>query len=183
MDVQPFVFALYLHNHPGVLNRVALVFSRRGWNIDGVSISPAEDSDYARCNIMATGPASNVRNITAQLNKIVDVVSARQELLDHEVLSREVVLVKIAIDDNDTSDLRDSARELDCQLVDVSGQTAIFQFVGTAAHTRAIRERIEIRHTILDVIRSGAIVMPRGDATSRDVVHLGPDQIVTAQGR
>lgn len=182
MALEPFAFALYLHNRPGVLNRVALVFSRRGWNIDSVSISPAEDTNFARCNLIAVGPQSGVNNVTAQLNKLVDVISARQEILDHRILSREVVLVKVAIDPNHTVDLRQSAYELDCQLVDVSGDTAIFQFVGTAEHTRMITKSIAQKYTILDVIRSGAVSMPRTTNHPADVANLGPHVRITAQG-
>lgn len=182
MTLEPFAFALYLHNRPGVLNRVALVFSRRGWNIDSVSISPAEDGNFARCNLIAVGPDTGVNNVTAQLNKLVDVISARREILDHRIISREVVLIKVAIDPDGDTDLRQSAQELDCQLVDVSGDTAIFQFVGTAEHTHMITDTISERHTVLDVIRSGAISMPRTDNHPSDVSNLSPSQRITALG-
>ena len=183
MEIEPFAFALYLHNQPGVLNRVALVFSRRGWNIDNVSISPAEDGEYARCNLVAQGKRSGISNVAAQLNKLIDVVSARHEELDHRILSREVVLIKVAIDPNGMEDLRESAQELDCQLIDISGNSAIFQFVGTAAHTRFIRETIGERHRVLDVIRSGAITMPRTEDHPGDVSQLGPEDLLTAEGK
>lgn len=182
MALEPFAFALYLHNRPGVLNRVALVFSRRGWNIDSISISPAEDANFARCNLIATGPESGVHNVTAQLNKLVDVISARREILDHRILSREVVLVKVALHSDAPTDLRQSARDLDCQLVDVSSDTAIFQFVGTAEHTRMIIETIARNYTIVDVIRSGAVSMPRTTNHPADVANLGPNVRITAQG-
>lgn len=182
MALEPFAFALYLHNRLGVLNRVALVFSRRGWNIDSVSISSTDDGQFARCNLVAVGPESGVNNVVAQLNKLVDVIAARRETLDHRIISREVVLIKVAIDPEDNSDLRQSARELDCKLVDVSDDTAVFQFVGTAEHTRMISETIGRRHAVLDVIRSGAISMPRTDNHPADVAKLTPTQRITAQG-
>lgn len=182
MALEPFAFALYLHNRPGVLNRVALVFSRRGWNIDSVSISAAEDGNFARCNLIAVGPASGVNNVTAQLNKLVDVISARREILDHRIISREVVLIKVAIDPQSDVDLRQSAHELDCQLVDVSSDTAVFQFVGTAEHTRMITDTIARQYTIVDVIRSGAVSMPRTQNHPADVANLGPNIRITAQG-
>lgn len=183
MVTEPFAFALYLHNRLGVLNRVALVFSRRGWNIDSVSISSTEDGQFARCNLIAVGPPSGVNNIIAQLNTLIDVISARQEILDHRIISREVVLIKVAIDPEDNSDLRQSARELDCKLVDVSDNAAIFQFVGTAQHTRMIADTIATRHVVLDVVRSGAISMPRTDNHPADVAKLGPNERITAQGK
>lgn len=182
MEIEPFAFALYLHNRPGVLNRVALVFSRRGWNIDNISISPAEDGNFARCNIVASGRRDGINNVAAQLNKLIDVIAARHEVLDHRIVSREIVLIKVAINPNGMEDLRQSAQELDCQLIDISGDSAIFQFVGTAEHTRLIRETIGQRHTVLDVIRSGAITMPRTEDHPADVSQIGPDVLLTAAG-
>lgn len=183
MHNEPFAFALYLHNRPGVLNRVALVFSRRGWNIDNISISPAIDGNYARCNLVASGPRSGINNLAAQLNKLVDVLSARHEVIDHRIVSRQVVLIKVRINPNGMEDLRESAQELDCQLVDIRGDSAIFQFVGTAEHTQMIRQTIGERHEILDVITSGAITMPRSEDHPADVAKLSPSQLLTAQGR
>lgn len=183
MNHEPFAFALYLHNRPGVLNRVALVFSRRGWNIDNISISPADDRAYARCNLIAWGPPSGLNNIAAQLNKLIDVISGRHEVLDHLIISRQVVLVKVRIDPDGMEDLRESARELDCQLVDTTGESAIFQFVGTAEHTRAIKEIIAARHEIMDVVTSGAITMPRHEDHPADVGRLSPRDLLTAKGQ
>lgn len=182
MDIEPFAFALYLHNRPGVLNRVALIFSRRGWNIDNVSISPAEEDGFARCHLVAWGPQGGINNIASQLNKLIDVVSARHEIVDHRVVSREVVLVKVRIDPNGHEDLRQSAADLDCKLVDTTGSSAIFQYVGTHELTSAIRTAIGERHEVLDVIRSGAITMHREEDNADDVSRLGPEDRLTAEG-
>lgn len=182
MEIEPFAFALYLHNRPGVLNRVALVFSRRGWNIDNISISPAEDGNFARCNLVASGPRGGIDNVAAQLNKLIDVVAARHETIDHRIVSREVVLVKVRIDPNGVEDLRQSAEELDCQLIDTTGSSAIFQYVGTHELTSRIREAIGKRHHVIDVIRSGAITMHRDEDNADDVSRLGPEAMLTAEG-
>ena len=82
-EVKSFTISLYLNNKPGVLNRVALVFSRRGWNIDSLSVSPDEDGRFSHCSIVANGDANTLFKIVAQLNKVVDVIYAREHLVDN----------------------------------------------------------------------------------------------------
>ena len=68
---------LYVANKPGVLNRIALVFSRRGYNLDSLVVSPARDTNFSHMNIIASGERETLDQILKQLNKLVDVVHAR----------------------------------------------------------------------------------------------------------
>lgn len=174
-------FSLYLSNKPGVLNRVALTFSRRGWNIDNISISPAEDGRYARCNLVASGPGEGISNLVAQLNKLVDVIAARHEVIDGGVVSREVALVKVRFDEDQVADVSAAAKELRCTLVDTTGGTAIFQFVGEHAAIDSVRQQIGRRFDVLDVVRSGAITMHRTENDDDDISNITPGIVVTSE--
>ena len=82
--VKSFTISLFLANKPGVLNRVGLVFSRRGWNIDSLSVSPNVDGRFSYCSIVATGDENTLFKIVAQLNKVVDVISAKAHQEEEE---------------------------------------------------------------------------------------------------
>lgn len=174
-------FSLYLNNRPGVLNRVALIFSRRGWNIENISISPAEDGRFARCNLVAAGEIDGLRNMVAQLSKLVDVIAARHEILDDRVLSREVVLIKVRFDAEVTTDVERIARELDCDVVDTSGGSAVLQFVGEHAEIDEVRNKVGEHFKVLDVVRSGAISMHRTENDADDISNQTPGIVVTAE--
>lgn len=181
MATEPFAFALFLHNRPGVLNRVALVFSRRGWNIENVSISKFEDPAFSRCTLIATGPRDGLNNVAAQLNKLIDVVSARHVTVDERVISSEVLLVKVRIHVPKET-LAAAAQELGGLLVDDGGESAIFQFVGTNVDNSEIRDRVAERFEVMDVVRSGLVTMHREEHEQDDVATMGPEILLTALG-
>ena len=180
MSTEAYAFSLYVHNRPGVLNRLALVFSRRGWNIDNISISPAEDGRFARCNLVATGPQDGLGNIVAQLSKLVDVIAARREVIDDRLLSREVALIKVHYDTAQVLNINAAAVELGCEVVDTSGDSAIFQFVGEHAAIDRVRTELGRRFTVLDVVRSGAITMHRTENDADDISRVAATVVVTA---
>lgn len=181
MATEPFAFALYLHDRPGVLNRVALVFSRRGWNIENVSISKSETPGFARCNLIASGPKDGLNNIAAQLNKLIDVIAARHLTLDERVIARQIIFVKVRIDSSIEA-LRQAAKELGAELVDDGGESAVFQFIGTTEQDNEFYERVKARFEIMDVVRSGVVTMHREESELDDVAQIGPNTILTALG-
>ena len=92
--------SLTVANKPGVLVRVALVFSRRGYNIDSLVVSPALDGQFARMNIVARGNPDTLEQIILQLEKLVDVLHA-QDHTGHAAVEKELALLKVNCDQND----------------------------------------------------------------------------------
>ena len=86
--------SLYVNNKPGVLIRIALVFARRGYNIDSLVVSGSNDPDFSRMTITATGDPDTLNLMLKQLNRLVDVVYA-QDLTDLPVLKKELALFKV----------------------------------------------------------------------------------------
>ncbi|MEE2961640.1 MAG: acetolactate synthase small subunit [Myxococcota bacterium] len=89
---------LLLSNKAGVLNRVTLVFSRRGWNIDSLSVSPRKDERISHCTIVARGDSATLFVIMGQLRKLVDVIEA-EEYFDVMMNVREFALVHLSVED------------------------------------------------------------------------------------
>ena len=86
--------SLLVANRPGVLVRIALVFSRRGYNIDSLVVSPTLDPNFSRMNIIAHGNPEILMQIIKQLEKLVDVVQAK----DHtgtDAVEKELALIKV----------------------------------------------------------------------------------------
>ena len=81
-NVRKHTISLYVSNKPGVLIRIALVFARRGYNIDSLVVSEGHDPDFSHMNISATGDERTLDQILKQLNKLVDVVHAKDNTGD-----------------------------------------------------------------------------------------------------
>ena len=88
---EKFAISIYVCNKPGVLVRLTQTFTRRGYNIDSLVVSPAHNSDFSRITVVVQGEPSTYDQILRQLNKLVDVVHAAS----HE--STDVVLSLIHI--------------------------------------------------------------------------------------
>src|SRR5262245_61125048 len=88
--------SLYVNDKPGVLVRVALVFSRRGYNIESLVVSPAREAGHSRMTITCSGDEATFEQIIKQLAKLVDVVRAEDHTAQ-EMVETEVALVKIAV--------------------------------------------------------------------------------------
>ena len=86
--------SLLVTNKPGVLIRIALVFSRRGYNIDSLVVSPTHNGKFARMNIVASGEPKTLIQIIHQLNKLIDVIHAKDHT-GETVVEKELALIKV----------------------------------------------------------------------------------------
>ncbi len=96
--------SLYVANKAGVLNRLVLVFSRRGWNIDSLSVSPDPDGKLSRCTIVAQGDTRTLKLIIGQLKKLVDVIDAR-EYPTECVVESELALIRLSCPEHKRGEL------------------------------------------------------------------------------
>src|SRR4051812_25185900 len=86
--------SLLVNNRPGVLIRISLVFARRGYNIDSLVVSPTHNGKFARMNIVASGEPKTLEQIIHQLNKLVDVIHAKDHT-GETVVEKELALIKV----------------------------------------------------------------------------------------
>ncbi|NNL84842.1 MAG: acetolactate synthase small subunit, partial [Myxococcales bacterium] len=92
--------SVFVNNKPGVLVRVALVFSRRGYNIESLVVSPAARGEFSRMTIVCTGDRETLEQIIKQLSKLIDVVHAVDHTGD-DAVETEIALIKIESDLSD----------------------------------------------------------------------------------
>ena len=101
------ILSVLVENKFGVLTRVSSLFSRRGYNIYSLAVSPTEDDRYSRMTVVVDGDAALVEQITKQLNKLIPVIKI-SELADSDAVERELMLVTI----KGTADARSQVTEL-----------------------------------------------------------------------
>jgi len=160
--------SLLVRNKPGVLVRVSLVFSRRGYNIESLVVSPAISAggsdgapgDFSRMTITCSGDPDTLEQIIKQLEKLIDVVHA----IDHtgqSVIASELVLVKLKADLRNRTEILQVAENYKAKVVDYGADSLILRCAGDSDKLDALVGLLK-PFVIIELVRSGKILMARG---------------------
>ncbi len=156
--------SLYVNNKPGVLVRVALVFARRGFNIESLVVSPAAQGEFSRMTITCSGEPETLEQIIKQLAKLVDVVHA----IDHtgdDAYETEIALVKIRSPLDRRTQILQIAEHFNAKVVDYGGDSLVLRVYGSSEKLDALIELLR-PFEIAELVRSGKILMARGLQTT-----------------
>jgi len=152
--------SLFVNNKPGVLVRVALVFSRRGFNIESLVVSAGAEGRFSRMTIVCSGNADDLDQIIKQLAKLVDVVHA----IDHtgdESYETEIALVKIFSAIDNRTHLLQIAEHFKAKVVDYGNDSVILQVHGPSEKLDAFIDLLR-PFKLAELVRSGKLLMARG---------------------
>src|SRR3546814_9651481 len=127
--------SVLVENKPGVLARIAGLFSRRGFNIDSLAVGPTESPDVSRMTIVVSVEQSPLEPVTTQLNKLVDVIKI-VELDTGASVSRELVLVKVRADPACRGQVLDAVQLFNAKVIDVAPDALTLQVNGDRKSTR-----------------------------------------------
>lgn len=152
--------SLYVANKPGVLIRIALVFARRGYNIDSLVVSEGHDPDFSHMNIEATGDAKTLDQILKQLNKLVDVVHAKDNT-GEDVIGHELALIKLECPAASRPEVLQTAHALSCETVDLTDTSVTLQISGDSTKIDSVHA-VFSHYGIIEMVRSGKIIIARG---------------------
>ncbi len=155
--------SMLVENKPGVLHRIAGLFSRRHYNIASLTVGPTEVPDYSRMTIVVRLHSRSVDQVVQQVQKLVPVVEVR-ELHPQDLIERELMLVKIRTPERNHSELRALAETYEATIVDVSPDALVVEASGTAGKLDALEERLR-PFGIQELCRSGRIALERGFKT------------------
>ncbi len=152
--------SLLVNNRPGVLIRIALVFSRRGYNLESVVVSPSHRPEFSRMSLVASGDPRTLDQIIKQLNKLVDVIHA----LDHTgdvTVQRELALVKVQCSPEQRTEVLQIADHFKCRSVDMDDQSMTFEVTGSSDKLDAVHDHFG-KFGIIEAVRSGKLFLVRG---------------------
>jgi acetolactate synthase-1/3 small subunit len=157
--------SLYVANKPGVLIRISLVFARRGYNIDSLVVSASHDPRFSRMTIMARGDKKTLDQIIRQLNKLVDVVHAKDHT-DDEVIEREMALVKVKCSAEKRPEILQMAHVFNCETIDLHEEAVTFQVTGKTETLDNV-ENMFNPYGVVEMIRTGKVLIaPGAEATT-----------------
>ena len=152
--------SVLVENKPGILARVAGLFSRRGFNIDSLAVGPPEHPEVSRMTIVVNVASSPLEQVTKQLNKLVEVIKI-VELDPAASVHRELVLVKVAATAETRGQILDVVELFQAKVVDVSPDSVVVQATGNTDKLADLRRLLE-PFGIRELVQSGMVAIGRG---------------------
>jgi len=151
--------SVLVENKPGVLARIAGLFSGRGYNIDSLSVGATQDAAVSRMTIVAQGDDAVLEQITKQLNKLIDVIKV-QDFSGKDFVERELFLIKVSCTGQNRSEVMQVADIFRAKIVGVSRNTIIIEITGAAKKTAAFIELLR-PFGIKELVRTGKVAVAR----------------------
>ncbi|HSP38911.1 MAG TPA: acetolactate synthase small subunit [Frankiaceae bacterium] len=158
--------SVLVENKPGVLARVASLFSRRGFNIDSLAVGPTEHDDISRITLVASVEGHTLEQLTKQLNKLINVIKI-VELDAAESVQRELLLVKVRADISTRSSVLEMVQLFRAKVVDVSPEAVTIEATGTRDKIEALVRVLE-PFGIRELVQSGMVAVGRGPRSITD---------------
>ena len=154
------VVSALVENRAGTLSRVSGLFSRRGFNIDSLTVGETDDTSISRMTIAVTGDDGVLEQIIKQLGKLVDVIAVR-ELEPDSCVRREIMLVKVAADEKARPAVVQIAGIFRSRIVDVSPATITIEATGDIEKLDGLTLLLR-PYGILELGRTGLVALERG---------------------
>ena len=154
------VLSMLVDNTSGVLSRVSGLFSRRGYNIDSLTVGETADPRYSRMTVVVRGDELILDQITKQLAKLIDVVDIKT-LQDGESVTRELILVKVREDAEHRQDIVSTAGIFRANIVDVGVDSLTIEMTGNQSKIEAFIGLL-MGYEILELARTGITGLSRG---------------------
>jgi acetolactate synthase-1/3 small subunit len=153
------ILSLLVENRPGVLARIAGLFSRRGFNIDTLAVGPTEDPDVSRVTLTLDGAVHPIDQVTKQLHKLVNVIKIRDMEPDTTV-AREMALFRVNAAVENRGEIMQFAEIFGANIVDVSRRTLTIEVTGTQDKIDSF-ERMVRPHGLIEMARTGEVAITK----------------------
>ncbi|MCO5970926.1 MULTISPECIES: acetolactate synthase small subunit [Actinoallomurus] len=158
--------SVLVENKPGILARVASLFSRRGFNIDSLAVGTTEHPDISRMTIVVNVEELPLEQVTKQLNKLVNVIKI-VELDPSASVQRELVLIKVRADSETRSQVLETVQLFRAKVVDVATDAVTVEATGSRDKLEALIRVLE-PFGIKELVQSGMVAIGRGARSITD---------------
>ena len=162
MENNRFVIAVYVDNKAGVLTRVTGMFTRRGFNIDALTVGETERSEYSRITICISGDSYAKEQLINQLKKLV--VVKKVEVLEDDSIKRELMLIKVENKSEHRSDIMTAVDVFRASVIDYSADGMCIEVTGNPSKIDAFVKLMQ-PFGILEMCRTGVVALDRGAKT------------------
>jgi acetolactate synthase-1/3 small subunit len=164
--VSKHTLSVLVEDKPGVLARIAGLFSRRGFNIDSLAVGPTEHDEISRMTVVVDVEDLPLEQVTKQLNKLVEVIKV-VELEPQASVQRELMLVKVRADLQTRSHVLETVQLFRAKVVDVSPDAVTVEATGNVDKLAALLRVLE-PFGIREIVQSGMVAVARGPRSMAD---------------
>ncbi|MBA2574765.1 MAG: acetolactate synthase small subunit [Actinomycetota bacterium] len=171
--------SVLVQDKPGVLARVAALFSRRGYNIESLAVGPTEHPEISRMTITVNLEDQPLEQVTKQLNKLVEVLKI-VELDGSGAVERELALVKVKADAATRSHVLETVQLFRAKVVDVAVDAVTIEVTGDRGKLEAMLRVLE-PFGIRELVQSGMVAINRGGRSITDRHAKPPAPISIAE--
>jgi len=158
--------SVLVENQPGVLARVASLFSRRGFNIESLAVGPTESDEVSRMTIVVNVEELPLEQVTKQLNKLINVIKI-VELDASSAVQRELILVKVRADLETRSHILETVQLFRAKVVDVASDAVTIEATGSVDKLDALLRVLE-PFGVKELVQSGMVAIGRGPRSISD---------------
>lgn len=160
MSAKKVIIALLVENNANVLSRISMLFGRRGYNIDSLTVSETSDPTISRITLTAVGDEPVIEQIVLQTKKLIEVKAVQVEDENTAIL-RELLLVKIAADESQRAGIREICEIYKASIVDFSTSSIVCELTGKPSKINGFLDVVG-KHRILELCRTGVTAIERG---------------------
>ena len=153
-------FVVYVENKPGVLNRIASLFRRRGYNIESLTVGHTERPNISRMTIVSSISEGAAHRVEANIYKLVNVLSV-EDVTHATTISRSLALIKVEAAEESRHRLMEIVRVFRARVVDLAPRSLIIEITGAEDKIHALVDVLR-PFGILEMVRTGQVVMRRG---------------------
>ncbi|WP_027892707.1 acetolactate synthase small subunit [Calidithermus chliarophilus] len=155
------VVSVLVQDKPGVLQRIAGLIARRGFNIESLAVGRTHQEGLSRVSLVVTGDDRVLEQVEKQLNRLVEVIKVTDHSEPH--VERELALVKVAVPGmEERLEIKDIAEAFRARIVDVARKSIIFELTGDSSKVQNFIEAMR-PYGLLEVMRTGAVALSRGE--------------------
>jgi acetolactate synthase-1/3 small subunit len=154
------IISALVSNRPGVLARVAGLFSSRGYNIDSLAVGETENADVSRLTMAVHGDEAVLEQIRKQLSKLIDVLKV-QDFVGKEYVQRDLMLIKVSAPAAKRTEIFDLAKVFEGKIVDISSSHVVIEVTGPEMKIDAFIDLMK-PYGIREVVRTGRVAILRG---------------------
>ncbi len=158
------VLSVLVQNQPGVLTRIAALFSRRGFNISSLAVGETENPEISRMTVVVDADELPVEQVTKQLNKLVEVIKVVE--LD-QFVERRIILIKVRTDPANRSHILETVELFRARVVDVTPETVTIEATGKVEKLEALLALLE-PYGVRELVQSGMVAVGRGPRSITD---------------
>lgn len=159
MKEEKHVLSLLVENQPGVLSRIAGLFSGRGFNIESLCVAETMDPMISRVTLVTKGNEAVIEQIQKQLNKLINIIKV-YDFTDHPCVRREMILIKVTAKSEHRAEILRIVDIFRCKIVDVGPSHYTIEVTGDEGKLKALLDLLRPMG-IKEIVRTGIIAMSR----------------------